>query len=164
MKPNPSAPLVTIQTSMPGDPAIDWANTGTTEALADHRRKRDAATLDKIPAKAGEHLTRYTLRALSRVEYRFLSRLERGSFEQLEAACEMAVTDVRRGPHHEAIPTREVSKGVTAASEQGSETLYEHLGPSGMRELGALALARAELGDAGPFVLPPGTAPAFLPR
>lgn len=164
MKPNPSAPIVTIQTSMPGDPAIDWASKSATETLADHRRKRDAETLGKIPAKKDEHLTLYTLRALSRVEYRYLSRLERGSFEQLEAACEMVVTDVRRGPHHEAIPTREVSKGVVAASEAGSETLYECLGPSGMRELGALALARAELGDAGPFVLPPGTAPAFLPR
>lgn len=164
MKPNPSAPITTIQTSMPGDPAIDWTHRGATEALSDHRRKRDAETLAKIPTKAGEHLTRYTLRALSRVEYRYLSRLERGSFEQLEAACEMAVTDVVCGPHRQEIPTREVSKGVSAATEQGSETLYECLGPSGMRELGALALARAELGDAGPFVLPPGTAPAFLPR
>lgn len=164
MKPNPSAPITTIQTSMPGDPAVDWTNRSATEALSDHRRKRDAETLAKIPTQKGEHLTHYTLRALTRVEYRYLSRLERGSFEQLEAACEMVVTDVRRGPHHEVIPTREVSKGVTAASEEGSETLYECLGPSGMRELGALAIARAELGDTGPFALPPGTAPAFLPR
>lgn len=163
-KPNPSDHLTTIQTSMPGDPAIDWSDRGAVEKLADHRRKRTPETLAAVPVKSGAHLTRYEVRPLSRNEYRHLSRLDAGSFDQLEAACDIAVVEILRGPDRVPIPHREISKGVSVATEDGSELLFEALGPTGMRELGALAIARADLGDAGPFVLPPGTTPAFLPR
>lgn len=167
---NPSDHLTTIRTAAPGDPAIDWSQPGCMERVIEHRRRRTKATLEAIPVKPGEALTLYTLRPLTRAEYRYLSRLEPESFAQLEAAAEVAVVKVSVGPIVHEIPGRSIVQGpsgaaaVTAATEEGSEVLYRHLGPTGMRELGALAIARCDLGDAGPFALPPGTVPARSPQ
>lgn len=161
---NPSEPLLTCKTSMPGDPAIDWTNKSAAELVAEHRRKRTRESLAAIPLRQGASLTLYALRPLSRAEYRYLTFQDPGSFVQLEAAAEIAITSVRVGSNEETIPTRTVQTGVCAATQDGSDRLFELLGPTGLRELGALALARADLGDAGPFALPPGTAPAYSPR
>lgn len=164
MKPNPSAPIVTIRTAAPGDSAIDWSAPGAMEAVMDHRRRRTRETLAKVPVKSGEYLTHLHLRPLTRPEYRYLSALEAESFRQLEAAADIAIFRIERGPVSQDLPSREITKGVAAATEEASESIFDAIGPTGQRELGALAIARADLGDAGPFVLPPGTAPAYSPR
>lgn len=167
---NPSDHLTTIRTAAPGDPAIDWSQPGCMERVIEHRRRRTRVTLDAVPTKPGASLTLYTLRPLTRAEYRYLSRLEPESYAQLEAAAEVAVVQVSEGPVLQEIPARAIVQGpsgaaaVTAATEEGSEILYARLGPTGLRELGALAIARCDLGDAGPFGLPPGTAPARSPQ
>lgn len=164
---NPADPITTIRCSHPADPAINWKAQGATEAVLEHLRRRDPETLARIPVADGQHLTLVTLRALTHGEMRHLLRQQQlpsaSPFDIHELACGMAVEAIQCGGARHEIAKRE-GGGLKQATDAGAEELWSRLGMQGIEELGALAIQRARLGDAGPFALPAGVGLGRSPR
>lgn len=166
-KTNPADSLVTIACSHPADPAIDWSAKNAQEAVLEHARRRTRETLDKIPVRDGAHLTLVELRALTHGELRSLERLRSAGtaspFDVYEGAASMAIEAVACGSSRYEVPKRD-RDGARLATDEGSEELWNRLGMVAIEELGALAMARGRLRDAGPFALPAGVALGRPPR
>ncbi len=158
---NPSKPLVTIQCSHPGDPAVDLSAPDALQRLAEHARKRTQETLQAIPLHPGAQLTLWTLRPLSGAEYAWVMRQSTAPEDTLDyARCEAAFqasVHQRIGPDGAASCTPVQTGRLLLAPESWMEECWALLGASGITELGALAVQRARLRDVGPFSLPAGT-------
>jgi hypothetical protein len=166
-KTNPADPFVTIACSHPADPAIDWSAKNAQEAVLEHARRRTRETLDKIPVRDGEHLTLVEVRALTHGELRSLERLRSAGaaspFDVHEGAASMAIEALSCGPSRYEVPKRD-RDGAKIATEDGAEELWSRLGMVAIEELGALAMQRGRLRDAGPFALPAGVTLGRPPR
>lgn len=158
---NPSQPLRTIQTSHPGDPAVDLSAPDALQRLAEHARKRTPETLQAIPLRPGSQVTLWTLRPLSGAEYASVMRSSAAGEDSLDyTRCEFAFqlgVHQRSGPDGAASCTPVQTGKLLLAPESWMEECWSLLGASGIAELGALVIQRARLRDAGPFSLPAGT-------
>lgn len=147
------------------DDSVDAAAPDCAVKLFEHLRARTPATLDAIPVRPGvKRLRTYDLRPLMPAEYAHALRQSPGAdpangltYDQCAEAAAMAVVAIHHPDGNDESVTQTVMGKITVSPEAWTGKLFALGAASLLHELGAVAIKRAQIGDAGPFSLPPGT-------
>lgn len=153
---DPNAVLVAVQACDPGDPALPRTNADAQRLLSAYLKTRAPADLDALVALCGSgpQPWRYELSPLSIEALTWCSEgTDRNAFTRVERAFRCAVLAVidPDGHRHEAPLASDGRKGGIAEAEKAwSDTVARKLGRgvNVIKEMGALALRRAEVTDA----------------
>lgn len=145
--------LSIVQVSGRGDPAFDRENPALEEAVTKHARSRDAASLDALRACVveGKRLVEYELAPLSPAAMAYLATLDEATrlVVAFRAAC-VAVRDAE-GVRVEAKITRGAGSKSDGTFPMAPFAWYEQWcaarGLSAVREVGAVAYRRGEVGE-----------------
>jgi hypothetical protein len=156
---NPASTIYVAKVSKTHDPAINDDHPDVFGLVAKYARSRTREDLAALPLKPGAALRRFSLRALTGDEHAYAVSAQ-SEFDQQRRAFMLAVHEIVH-PDGTAEPAKAVRTGdLLLAPSSWYDRCYKLGGASLIRELGGLAIQRAELGEdsAGPFVLSRGCA------
>lgn len=164
---DPTNIIFAAKTSQRLDESVNAAQTDCTGRMIAHLRHRTAETLAAIePAPGLRRVRTWGLRPLGPAEYAHAMRQSPDAdprvgltYDQCAEAFAMAVVAIRHPDGSDESVSQATAGKLTVSPQSFVDRVFAatYGGAGLIAELGALAIQRAQIGDAGPFFLPPGT-------